>query len=107
MPWYFFSIARTWRDVAERSMPNQVLSARPVLVALASLMANALLAVHGSARPNNELKTGPYLLDQSVREIAASLPLPLLTVTVTVRRVIATGCPFWRYSVGCPGARVS
>ena len=40
-------------------MPNQVLNARERLAALASLIANAVLAVQGSGRPSNELKTGP------------------------------------------------
>ena len=59
MPWYFFRIDSICWVLDARSKPNQVLTARARLLALASAKANAVVVVHGSEMPSRLLKTGP------------------------------------------------
>src|SRR6516165_9096108 len=55
MPWYFFRIDSICWVLDARSKPNQVLTARERLLALASPRAKALVVVHGSGRmPSSE-----------------------------------------------------
>src|SRR5215813_9331028 len=59
MPWYFFKIDSICCVLDARSKPNQVLSARARLFALASAKANAEVVLHGSEMPSRLVKTGP------------------------------------------------
>src|SRR5215468_12395834 len=59
MPWYFFKIDSICCVLDARSKPNQVLTARERLFALASARANAEVVVQGSDMPSRLLKTGP------------------------------------------------
>src|SRR5262249_7811191 len=107
MPWYLCRIDSTcWVEVA-RSMPNQVLTARARLPALASAKANPCEVSQGKEIPARLLNIGPYRVHQNVWCTGARLPSGCLAMIVTFRGVIATGLPSCRYSVGCPGTRVS
>src|SRR6516165_10420670 len=99
MPWYFFKIDSICCVLDARSKPNQVLTARARLSALASASANALVAVQDRAMPSRLLKTGPYRVHQSVCVTGARVPFACFAMTVTLREVMATALPFCRYSV--------
>src|SRR6516165_10209844 len=59
MPWYFFRIDSICWVLDARAKPNQVLTARARLFALASAKANAEVVLQGSEMPSWRLKTGP------------------------------------------------
>jgi hypothetical protein len=57
MPWYCLRKACIWSVVDALPKPNQVLAVRAKLVALASLIANAVVVVHGSEMPEGNRRT--------------------------------------------------
>src|SRR3954471_19369126 len=65
MPSYFLRIASSSLVDVARSVSKKWLKTRK-LSTLASRIANAVAAVHGSGMPRMLLKTGPYLVHHSV-----------------------------------------
>src|SRR3954452_16906045 len=106
MPSYFFSTRSSSAAERANAESRKWLKTRK-LSEFASFIANALTGVHGSGTPTSELKIGPKRLDHSVRLCGFSEPSDWHTCTATVRLVICSGWPSYRYVVGEPGTSVS
>src|SRR3954463_3310744 len=103
MPSYLFRMSCSASTDCARLVSKKWLRYRK-LPAFASPSAYARSGVHGkTGRPRIEVRIGPCRADQSVRDC---LPWSL-TSTVTVREVICSGLPSYRYVVGEPGTSFS